>query len=82
MGNKMKNIFKRKVLKIGDSLAITIPSSIVQDLSLSEGGIVRVELDGEEEIVFCKCPVCNYDFEGTQDGEKFCPCCGYEEVVK
>lgn len=37
----------RKIIRVGNSLAVTIPSDILEDLGLQAGVAVRIELDRE-----------------------------------
>ena len=74
----VQTTFKRTILKIGDSLAITIPSKLVNELTLFEGDIINVEINREKELTPVKCSVCNYEFvQEVDEREIFCPCCGY-----
>ena len=43
----------RKVIKTGNSLAVTIPSSTVDDMGIKEGDIVRIESDRTKAKMIC-----------------------------
>jgi len=45
----MPTIFKRKVLKVGGSLGLTIPDSIVKTYDLKRGDEISVVSDGLDE---------------------------------
>ena len=72
-------IFDRRVLKLGDSLAITIPSKIVQELDLNENDSVFVSINKDIEMVEYRCKACSYVYAITPGiDDIFCPCCGQE----
>lgn len=35
----------RKVIKTGNSLALTIPSKIIKDFNIKEGDIIKIKID-------------------------------------
>lgn len=41
----------RKVIKTGNSLAVTVPSSTIKDFSIKEGDIVRVKVSRSRSTV-------------------------------
>lgn len=45
----MPTIFKRKVLKIGGSLGLTIPDSIIKTYGIKQGDKINVISDGLDE---------------------------------
>lgn len=45
----MPTIFKRKILKVGDSLGLTIPDSIVKTYGLKRGDKISVISDALDE---------------------------------
>ncbi len=45
----MPTIFKRKVLKVGDSLGLTIPDSIVKTYDIKRGDKISVISDSLDE---------------------------------
>jgi len=43
----------RKVIKTGNSLAITIPSSAVEDMGIVEGDMVEIKIDRSQAKIDC-----------------------------
>ena len=41
----------RKMVKVGNSLGVTIPAEIIEKIHLNQGDPVRVEMDGKGNIV-------------------------------
>ena len=44
----MPTFFQRKILKVGDSVGITIPNDIVKSHDIKKGHIIKIVTDGTE----------------------------------
>ena len=60
----------QKVLKVGSSVAITIPKKSLEELGLKIGDRVRVEIDKKQKMVIVK-PLLKIDKEIVEWTEKF-----------
>ncbi len=45
-------IFKRKVMKSGNSLYVCIPEEIIKQLKIKKGDIVNIELEDKKVIIY------------------------------
>jgi len=76
------NIFTKQIIKIGNSLAIIIPSDIVKLEQLSENDFAKVIIEPYElPIKSYRCCACNTQFD-SDDEEPYCPCCSDNSKIE
>jgi len=74
--------FKKKLLKINNSLAIVVPKTITDYLELKQGSEIEcsiLAINKEKIIISYRCKRCEHKFDSNDD-RPYCSACDSESV--